>query len=198
MYAYVGTFLFPCEKTRKREKNDCPSLVSRKRKEFSRIRGDITRDKDTSNRSAILAQILGNIFWLGFHSRSPGNIPRNYASTAAKQEKLLDGDHAYRSSLNHACLTVVTSGIICLLDKKKFRVSINGEKSQSRIYIILCLVEEYLQAEYFILFSSFFFVNFIHEDFVETETLLYIYSKILKNDRCIVKIYIPSILKFVI
>lgn len=55
MYAYVGTFLFPCEKTREREKNDCPSLVSRKRKEFSRIRGDITRDKDTSNRSAILA-----------------------------------------------------------------------------------------------------------------------------------------------
>lgn len=55
MYAYVGTFLFPCEKTREREKNDCPSLVSRKRKEFSRIRGDITRDKDTSNHSAILA-----------------------------------------------------------------------------------------------------------------------------------------------
>lgn len=161
MYAYVGTFLFPYEKTREREKNDCPSLVSRKRKEFSRIRGDITRDKDTSNRSAILAQILGNIFWLGFHSRSPGNIPRNYASTAAKQEKLLDGDHAYRSSLNHACLTVVTSGIICLLDtKKKIQSLINGEKSQSRIYIILCLVEEYVQAEYFILFSFFLCSSF--------------------------------------
>lgn len=82
---------------------------SRKRKEFSRIRRDISRDKDTSNVPPYSHRswktFSGSVSTLGFLATFRATID---ATTAAKQEKLLDGNHAYRSSLNHAYPAVQT------------------------------------------------------------------------------------------